>query len=299
MGMNLNALLHLQARGLLRPGAARLLDVGPQNIYFATEAQIRAFVRHQGQKVSDARLETEIARLVRQSTPREGEHFTFLSEICDLTPIAYASIDVAPALKTTALDLNFDRLPERMRGVFDLVLNFGTTEHVFNQWNSFAQIHEAAKPGGVIYCQLPASGYLDHGYFCYTPVFFRDLAKANGYEIADQFFTLAGRNDFEAMAADVRRDDDYGTPNSDPDGRLMVPCFNINAVMVKGARQPFRALLEVATAANNVKPSIALRYGGVSVSAQARNAAEYYARRWLGPLLRARRALLGPRRVAP
>jgi hypothetical protein len=59
-----------------------------------------------------------------------------LSEITDLTNIEYDSIDVCPGLRNTEiLDLNFDPLPKRMRDRYDVVFNFGTTEHIFNQWN--------------------------------------------------------------------------------------------------------------------------------------------------------------------
>jgi hypothetical protein len=267
MAINLNALLHLQAKGLLRPGAARLLDIGPQNVYFASEAQIRAFVRHQGQRVADDALASEIARLVYFSTPRAGERTTFLSEITDLTPIVYSSIDVAPGLKTTILDLKFDRLPARMRGAFDLVLNFGTSEHIVNQWNCFAAMHEAAAVGGVLYSQIPTAGYLDHGYFCATPFFFKDLAAANGYEIADLFLHHAGWNDLAAMGLDVRSDAAYGVANSNPDGAMRVPCFNVNAILRKTRVAPFRCQLETATAHAIVSPWKAWRYGKGSARA--------------------------------
>ena len=70
-----------------------------------------------------------------------------------------------------------------MVGHYDVVFNFGTTEHIFNQWNCFEFMHDAAKVGRVCSHQLPASGYLDHGYYCYTPLFFREMAQANGYVV--------------------------------------------------------------------------------------------------------------------
>src|SRR5205823_271847 len=97
-------------------------------------------------------------------------------EVTDLTSIEYNSFDVCPALKTEILDLNFESTPSKYHGYYDIVLNSGTTEHILNQWNCFEVMHDATRVGGVIYCQLPATGYLDHGYFTYTPLFFRDLA---------------------------------------------------------------------------------------------------------------------------
>src|ERR1700730_18172259 len=183
MGLNLGSLLYLQRRGHLTPKRNRVLDIGPQNVYSATENQLRQFVAAQGQIVQADVLTREIERLVYFSTPRPDERTTLLSEITDLTNIEYNSFDVCPALKTEILDLNFDTLPPKYNEYYDLVINSGTTEHIFNQWNCFELMHHATRVGGVMYCQLPATGYLDHGYFCYTPLFFRDIAAANKYEL--------------------------------------------------------------------------------------------------------------------
>ena len=51
----------------------------------------------------------------------------------------HASIDIA-GNSTIRLDLNNDRVPETLRGAFDLVINAGTTEHLANQANVFRAI---------------------------------------------------------------------------------------------------------------------------------------------------------------
>jgi len=74
--MNLDGPLYLQRKGLLTPERNKILDIGPQNVYFARDEQIREFVASQGQTVSDANLEKEIQRLIYFSTPRSGERTT-------------------------------------------------------------------------------------------------------------------------------------------------------------------------------------------------------------------------------
>jgi hypothetical protein len=80
------------------------------------------------------------------------------------------------------LDLNRGRVPWRLRSRFDLVVNTGTTEHVANQANAFAVIHDLCSVGGIMYHELPAGGMIDHGLVSYEPKFFRFLAGWNGYE---------------------------------------------------------------------------------------------------------------------
>jgi hypothetical protein len=82
------------------------------------------------------------------------------------------------------IDLNKGRVPWRYRGAFDLAINAGTTEHVANQGNAFAAIHELMRAGGLMVHQLPVCGSLSHGFFGYQPKFFHRLAKANDYEVA-------------------------------------------------------------------------------------------------------------------
>ena len=93
------------------------------------------------------------------------------------------------------IDLNNGRVPWRYRGAFDLAVNAGTTEHVANQGNAFAAIHDLMRAGGLMLHQVPAYGNIDHGFFGYQPKFFHRLAKANDYEVAE--LTLAPQPEFE------------------------------------------------------------------------------------------------------
>ncbi len=266
MAISLENIIYLQEKGFLNKQKHRLLDIGPQNVYHATDEQIRRFLALQGSKQSIESLEDEIKRLVYFSTPRPEERTTLLSEVTDLSEIEYNSFDVCPALKTELLDLNFDSVPDKYRDYYDIVLNSGTTEHILNQWNCFELMHDATAVGGIIYCQLPASGYLDNGYFCYTPLFFRDLAAANSYEIKDIFFTPAGIEDLGRSEADLRIE--VAKPHSAllTVEETLIRTFNIHAILQKTRSAPFRCALEIATAHAPVDEALAGRYLGAQKS---------------------------------
>jgi hypothetical protein len=93
------------------------------------------------------------------------------------------------------IDLNNGQVPYRYRGAFDLAINAGTTEHIANQGNAFAGIHGLVRTGGLMYHQVPATGYIDHGFFGYQPKFFHLLAKSNDYEIVH--LALVTHGEFE------------------------------------------------------------------------------------------------------
>jgi len=100
----------------------------------------------------------------------------------------YASIDIDGSPGSIPLDLNYDSVPNEARGQFDLVTNFGTTEHVANQLNAFKVIHDLATPGGLFIHELPTQGYFNHGLVNYNFKFFWMLARSNNYKVIDTAF---------------------------------------------------------------------------------------------------------------
>lgn len=116
----------------------------------------------------------------------------FAAELYLTAGIAYNALDVYENKWATICDLNHEDCPDNYVNSFDLVTNFGTTEHVCNQANSFKVIHDALKIGGVAIHQLPCTGYFNHGLYTYSPKFFLILAHMNQYEILDFWLSSPG-----------------------------------------------------------------------------------------------------------
>jgi SAM-dependent methyltransferase len=94
---------------------------------------------------------------------------------------SYAAIDLAPgAAYRIQQDLN---QPFDLKQQYDICINNGTSEHIFNQANFFKAMHDHTKAGGVMIHWTPCLGYYDHGFFNVQPGFFHDLAHANDYEM--------------------------------------------------------------------------------------------------------------------
>lgn len=103
--------------------------------------------------------------------------------------IRYAALDLYPGDFVIQADLNVFNVPQEQKNTFDLITNFGTTEHVTDQVNVFRVIHDFLKPGGCCFHQVPFTGYYNHALYNYHPTFFAFLAHANKYEI--QLFDLS------------------------------------------------------------------------------------------------------------
>ena len=261
MGLWLSNVEYLSSRGLLPAHGARVLDIGSQNLYFATPERIRSFVERHGTIDDEAAFGREAERISYFSTPRPGERTAYVSELFDLTPgIFYTSFDVCPALKTEILDLNLEACPEHYRNSFDVVLNFGTTEHLIDQVNSYRIMHDALKVGGVAFHQVPSIGWMGHGYFAYQPTFFDDLARANGYRLIDRWLSRWRETPLD-VSIDIR---DPATPDipgsGQADAAAAVPNFNINVVLAKETDRPFCITLELATSHATLSERIASRY---------------------------------------
>jgi len=269
MGCGAEFLSWLSATGKL-PRGGRMLDIGESCLLDGEAAQFKEVVRKNGGAMRDAKLDPLMKDYAWRSRLRGHDRIQtlFLAEIIELTDVQYVCFEVGSARKTTKalypqvhlFDLNVHSLSPEKRATFDLIVNFGTTEHLMNQYNAFKVMHEAAKPGALMFHQLPSTGYINHGYFCYNALMFQELAQANGYDIVDLW--LAGPNHMENVLANAKlfpgvmdatklRNDVEGFKNTP------VPASNINVLMRKGAEAPFRVGLEVKTAAADLDKSAA------------------------------------------
>jgi hypothetical protein len=187
MGLSANALEHLTALGRAGhiPRSSRYLDFGSQNIYGplpreAVESFLSVF-SHKDRYV-----------------PAFAEHGAKAEALMAAANFDYVAFDMYTGGKTQAFDLNYGALPGPLCSTFDVVANFGTSEHVANQYNVFKVAHDALKVGGVMYNTVPFYGGVDHGLVNYQPKFFTTLIANNSYQPLCWDFTdiFTGASDF-------------------------------------------------------------------------------------------------------
>lgn len=115
--------------------------------------------------------------------------------------IGFSSITAIDKHGKHAHDFDLNKpLPWReLRPPFEVIINSGTAEHVFDQRQLFETIHDAGAPGCLMVHACPHTGWREHGFYCYQPTFFRDLAAANGYEILRLRVEIVGQGDDDTM----------------------------------------------------------------------------------------------------
>ncbi len=108
----------------------------------------------------------------------------------------YKSIDINGAYGSFQFDLNKNIFETyNFNQKYDLVINNGTGEHVFNQFSLFLNFHNLTKTNGIMLNILPFIDWINHGFYNFNPIFFADLAASNNYEIIK--ISLANRNGAE------------------------------------------------------------------------------------------------------
>jgi SAM-dependent methyltransferase len=94
------------------------------------------------------------------------------------------SVDYSDFEGATLLhDLN-QPFPENLRKSFDLVLDVGTLEHIFNYPAALSHCLELVKVGGHFVTITPANNFMGHGFYQFSPeLFFRVFSPENGFTL--------------------------------------------------------------------------------------------------------------------
>ncbi len=104
-----------------------------------------------------------------------------------------------------SMQVNLDKpIPDWLEGRFDVVSNYGTSDHINNQEQCFRNIHKLCKIGGLMAHVVPLNGnWVNHGRFYYEMVFFTNLAKLNNYEIISSY--ILGDSKFKQIYVCFRK----------------------------------------------------------------------------------------------
>ena len=151
---------------------SKVMELGSQEVVCSGhEKELRTLFQKFGAR---SMPDEQLSSLARGGSARE---------LYEALGFKYYSVDSDGLRGAIPLDLNVDSVPDGIGKTFDLVTNYGTTEHVANQTNCFKFIHDVAREGAFIIHEVTFQGWVGHGFFNYQPNFFADLAVQNDYEL--------------------------------------------------------------------------------------------------------------------
>ncbi len=131
----------------------------------------------------------------------------FYSKVLDYSVIH--AIDLQGTAEAWPFDLN---RPIKLPDLYDVVINTGTTEHIFDQHQVFKSIHDQTTVGGVMVHAFPVAGCTEHGFYTYQPNAIRALAAANGYETLAELESQKGNDKILHLAWRKTDDRPFQTP---------------------------------------------------------------------------------------
>src|SRR5271154_6877868 len=170
---DLDLLLRLREEGYI-PDRASVMEIGAQqlaNNFLKAREKIEKAGQQFGTSEASPLVPPNPTYIVHGEVEHLGAAAPPARDFWRWLGLDYASVDIDGSPGSVPLDLNYDDVPKSAVGKFDLVTNFGTTEHVANQLNAFKVIHDLTALGGVMWHHLPAQGMLNHGLVNYNPKF--------------------------------------------------------------------------------------------------------------------------------
>ena len=73
-------------------------------------------------------------------------------------------------------------------GRFDLIVESGCLEHIFNVPQVLQNLYRLAADGGVVVHVAASSNLVDHGFYMFSPMLFQDYYSANHWNILQHYF---------------------------------------------------------------------------------------------------------------
>ncbi len=181
MGLSRAALRFLVREHRRKPLHGSVLTLGRQCVY-ATYQELLDICRQEGVSPTalppDVDLQSNIPAW--RGTPLEENTsdvaFFRLLGAGDVHALDFSDFEEAEII----LDLN-KTVPDELTCRFDVILDSGTIEHVFDMRSALMNIGRMLKPGGRVIHVTPANNYANHGFYQCSPTLLIDYYAANGY----------------------------------------------------------------------------------------------------------------------
>lgn len=260
---DLEILVELVKKGYVQKGFS-IIEIGAQQIascFLRSDHKIRELSELLGLPYPpplplDHKVSTEINQNVgtlplHQGAPPSRIFWKWMG-------LNYKSVDLDESHDSLFIDLNYDEVEHKELGKYQIVTNYGTTEHLANQLNAFKIIHDLTSVGGIMIHHIPTQGMQNHGLVNYNPKFFWMLARSNLYEWVhmDYFSSIPEKLHPDILQECSKfssllkvRQEDYRFADS-----------SIMMIMKKTSDIPFIAPLDVATGTKTSNQTLKDRY---------------------------------------
>ncbi len=164
-------------------------------------------------------LRPEVYKLTRRQMQNEFDSYKFFHWLGfdDVKALDYSDYEGAELLADLNQPVEID-----VTGKYDLVYNGGTLEHVYNVPQAMINIGSLLTDDGVVIHDGPAANFSNHGFYTFSPTFFDDYYKSNGYDVEELYLFnhVEGNKSSEYRSIDCRIND----PRAFLYNKIDLPC---------------------------------------------------------------------------
>lgn len=180
MGLPRAAVNLLLRECAMRPMSGTIATLGRQHVY-VTLAEFQAMARNHGVQLADVPIE-----LHREPELRARGYLSDDTLLAMLGFSRCVRIDRSDyEAPDEVLDLNDAETPQHLIGQFDVVLDSGTLEHVFDVPAVLRHCTRLVRPSGRVIHLTPSSNCLEHGFYTVSPTLYADYYAASGFDLND------------------------------------------------------------------------------------------------------------------
>ena len=126
---------------------------------------------------------------------------------------------------------------ENLNEKFDTVIDFGTSEHIFNVAQNLNNISKLCKINGIILHSLPANNNCGHGFWQFSPELFFSLYSENNGFFETEIFIFNTHNKYEWWKVEKQKLGERLEINSDSPLYILVKTVKKSEIQNKNVQQ--------------------------------------------------------------
>jgi len=179
MGLVKGSLEPLLKEASMRPFSGSLLTLGRQDVYFSYKTLYKMAQKYKIKLSNSSKIEISSNSYFAAHNYITDEYLFKTLGFSEFKSMDYSDYQSAHII----FDLNNYELPKALLGVFDVIIDGGTMEHIFHIPNVLNNIYRMLRVGGRIIHISPSSNYVDHGFYSFSPTLFYDFYQTNKFKI--------------------------------------------------------------------------------------------------------------------
>lgn len=182
------------------PVKGNVLTLGQQSVY-ATLDEVKVLFKKQGVSLNNLPMGFDIKNKIPDWKGTKYDNYTNCQTV--LTLLGAEKVYAADVSNYENPDLIMDfNLPvdEKYHKKFDLILDVGTLEHIFNIPQLLENIKLMLKPEGTVILGYPVSNAINHGFYQISPTLLYDYFTLNGFKNLTCFLINGSNLNYEKKA---------------------------------------------------------------------------------------------------